>query len=157
MLPLTDPTDIGHARAVIADPGSVGGHLVVARIARGGVEGDYVNADLINDGRVWSWRVVEFLGFADMTIEILDGSPLYVEEHLDWWFENTGGVIGFWSYRAVREIAPDDPAAMPVTGVPGLVSLIGALAFLGALCGRGAWRRPLARSFGGIFRASGLP
>lgn len=113
ILPLSNPSDIAHARALIRDPDNTSGHLVVATIERGGRSGQYVNRDLLNEGREWSWHVSEFQGFADMTIEIYDGTPTLVEEDLDWWFNNTGGVIGFWSYTVTREVS-----RLEATGVP---------------------------------------
>lgn len=115
VLPLTNQTDIDHARAVIADPEGTDNHIVVANIARGGtineyVSGKYANRDLVNDGAIWSWHVQEFLRFADATAEIYDGSPVYVENHLDDWFTNTGGIIGFWGFLVTREVSSDEVA-----------------------------------------------
>ena len=50
-----------------------------------------------------------FQGFADSTIEILDGWPGYVEQDVDSWIANTGGAIGFWTYTVVEEL-PEPPA-----------------------------------------------
>ena len=110
VLPLEDAEDIDHARAVIADPAGSTGHIVVASIARGGRDLPYQNRDLINGGTLWSWRVEEFQGFADATIEILDGWPQYVEDNLDDWMANTGGQIGFWNARVIREVSVEEMA-----------------------------------------------
>ncbi len=105
VLPLTRAEDITMARAIIADPESVTSRIVVARIAKGGGEGRYHNRDILGK-REWSWHVTELVQFADATIELLDGTPTYVEEHLDEWISMTGGVIGFWSYTVTRELDP---------------------------------------------------
>lgn len=105
ILPLSDPADIAHARALIRNPEDSGGRIVLATIEHGGRSGQYVNRDLLNENREWSWHVSEFQGFVDVTIEIYDGSPTLVEEDLHGWFNNTGGVIGFWSYTVTREVS----------------------------------------------------
>jgi hypothetical protein len=106
LLPLADPEDIAHARALIADPRGAGAPIVVARIARGSSDGITDNRDLLRGGQRWSWHVSEFLGFADATIEILDGSPRGVEAHLDEWLLMTNSQIGFWGYTVTRELRP---------------------------------------------------
>jgi len=98
VLPLIEESDIARARAIIEMNGSGCSTIVVARIEEG--HGN-CNRDLIN-GRIWSWHVSEFLGFADMTAEVLDGTPTWVEEDLDYWLSL--GMIGFWSYTASREL-----------------------------------------------------
>lgn len=108
IVPITAATDVARARAIIAAPKAPGPRILVARIARGAYDGGYVNRD-ITGGRAWSWRVTAFEGFADMTAEILDGTPTYVEDHRDEWIAATGARIGFWSYTVVREV---DPAEM---------------------------------------------
>ncbi|MBI2839291.1 MAG: hypothetical protein HYX75_13325 [Acidobacteria bacterium] len=105
VLPLTRAEDITMARAIIEDPESVTSRIVVARIAKGGGEGRYHNRDILGK-REWSWHVTELVQFADATIELLDGTPTYVEEHLDEWISMTGGMIGFWSYTVTRELDP---------------------------------------------------
>lgn len=104
VLPLHRPEDIAHARALIADRETE--PIVLARIARGA--GDPPNQNLAGDGETWSWHVVEFLGFADFTIEIYDGWPGYVEDNLDAWFANTGGIVGFWNYTVTDELAIEE-------------------------------------------------
>jgi hypothetical protein len=108
---LTDPGDIAHARALIRRPDQTESPILVAAIERG--PGDLPNQDYLNGGAPWSWHVSEFQGFADFTIEILDGWPTYVEENLDDWFANTGGHIGFWTYTVVREVSLEDLRPAP--------------------------------------------
>ena len=102
VLPLSDSSDIAHARALIASHGMISGALVVAGIAPGadGINRNYMASNC----PPWSWHVTEFGGFGDYTIEVLDGSPTYVETHLDWWINNTGGAVGFWNYTIVAEL-----------------------------------------------------
>lgn len=102
VLPLSAPTDIAHARALIADPENTDAHIVVARIAAG--PGDPENRNITGDGKAWSWHVTEFVNFTDFTIEIYDGWPTYVEENFDAWMEITGGYIGFWDYTVTEEL-----------------------------------------------------
>lgn len=105
VLPLTSETDIAKALKIIKEPSVASNLIVVAKIQKGGLTGEYANRDLL-DGkkRIWSWRVTEFLGFADMTAEILDGWPGYVENNLDQWMHDTNGKIGFWTYTVLREV-----------------------------------------------------
>ncbi|HRK33728.1 MAG TPA: hypothetical protein PLJ47_03950 [Candidatus Hydrogenedentes bacterium] len=105
ILPITDPDDIAYARAIIADPNQEGPRIVVAQVEKcNACTG--LNRDLLNDGKRWSWCVTEFTGFADITAEIYDGWPTYVEENYDEWYETTQGGIGFWSYTVTRELDP---------------------------------------------------
>ena len=103
ILPLTDPDHIARAEAMLA--GREPSQIVVARIARGSGDGDHLNRNLAAADRApWSWHVAAFVGFADITAEILDGWPGYVEEHLDEWLAATDATIGFWSYRIRRRV-----------------------------------------------------
>ena len=106
VLPLSDLADIAHAEALIDDPESAGEPIVLAKIAEGGSDGAYVNRDLTGSGAAWSWRITEFVGFADFTIEIYDGWPTYVEDNYDDFVSTTDGMVGFWNYTIVREVAP---------------------------------------------------
>jgi hypothetical protein len=107
ILPLTKPADILQARQLIANHES---KIVIAEISKGPAAPYPVNRDLLQP-RTWSWHVTEFIGFADIGAEILDGWPTYVEDHYDEWVATTKGPngkgrIGFWSYTVVREIEP---------------------------------------------------
>ena len=106
MLPLTKPDDIAQARQLIINHES---KIVTAEISTDPADPYPVNMDLTGH-HTWSWHVSKFLGFADMSIEILDGWPSYVEEHYDEWVAvtkgpNGKGRIGFWSYTVVRELS----------------------------------------------------
>jgi hypothetical protein len=102
VLPLTAPEDIAAAERIIS--GTQAPQIVHARITRGSGDGNYLNKDLAGSGRVWSWHVVEFLGFVDVTAEIYDSWPTYVEEHLDEWMQQNNGIIGFWTYTVIRKV-----------------------------------------------------
>jgi hypothetical protein len=96
VLPLEDPSDIAHAKQLIAKGPSVGSPLVVAKIAEGS---DDINRDTLAAGEpFWSWHVSQFEGFADFTIELCDGNPQFVENDVAGWIANTSGQICFWSY-----------------------------------------------------------
>ncbi|MDZ4860000.1 MAG: hypothetical protein SGI88_13560 [Candidatus Hydrogenedentes bacterium] len=103
IVPLTDPDHIAHARALIDNPENAGSPIVVAAIERC-TACDGINRDLLNDGNYWSWCVTAVDGFADVSAEIYDGWPTYVEENLDAWFDTTQGNIAFWSYTVTREL-----------------------------------------------------
>src|SRR5262249_23943219 len=103
VLPLSDPIAIGHARKLIeCGPEEAGQPIVVARIVAGadGINRTYRDPD----APPWSWHVVEFVDFADATIEILAGGPSMVELDVEGWIENTHGLVGFWSYTVVEEL-----------------------------------------------------
>ncbi len=119
VVPITDPEHIAHARAIISDgPDAAGRPLVVAHV-RSGADG--INRDVLNSGEpLWSWHVVEFVDFADITLELYDGSPTLIEGDVDFWMGNTppdegspdeDGTIGFWAYTVVEELPPQSPAA----------------------------------------------
>lgn len=102
VLTLSNDSDIAHARDLINNGSSIGGALIVADIAIGS---DGKNRNYLQPQEpLWSWHITSFSGFADFTAEILDGTPTYVENNLDWWMLNTGGTIGFWNYTIVSEI-----------------------------------------------------
>ena len=104
ILPLNDPAHIAEAEAMLA--GREPSRIIVARIARGSGNGNYRNKNLTGVEKLsWSWHVDSFMGFADVTAEILDGWPEYVENNLEEWLANTNSTIGFWTYRVQRRVA----------------------------------------------------
>lgn len=114
VLPVRRPEHVAHARALIAQgPEAAGRALVVANVRLGA---DGINRDLRAAGQpAWSWHVTDLLGFADCTVEILDGWPGWVEDDPQAWMRNTPpdgpapdseGTIGFWRYTVVEELAP---------------------------------------------------
>ncbi|MEN8154370.1 MAG: hypothetical protein ABFR75_10135 [Acidobacteriota bacterium] len=103
ILPLKDPDDISKADNIIK--GLSRKQIVVAKINQGSGDGVYLNRDLSGPGnRIWSWYVTEFDSFADVTMEILDGNPLIVENNIDDWIRMTDGFIGFWNYTITRRV-----------------------------------------------------
>lgn len=106
ILPLTDPAHIARADEIVA--GTHYSQIVSAYIARGDGDGRYRNKDLQGSGRVWSWHVSQFNGFADVTAEIYDSWPTYVEDNLDFWLNNNQGIIGFWAYTVKRRVDPSE-------------------------------------------------
>lgn len=118
VLPLEDPSDIEHARALIALGPAAGAPIAVAAIEAGA---DGVNRDVRAAGAPpWSWHVTGFDGFTDFTIEILDGWPSFVEQDVDGWIGNTGGFVGFWSYTVVEELPEADATGIALATVAGL-------------------------------------
>jgi len=105
ILPLSNESDILAALEILKQDLSERKRIVVAKIVKGGITGEYANKDLLDENkRIWSWRVSEFVGFADISAELYDGWPTYVESNLDEWIKNTNGKIGFWSYTVLREV-----------------------------------------------------
>ena len=109
ILPLKDAGQIAEARQIIHDGGTP---IIVAEITKNNNDHYSLNKDLKNN-RKWSWHITEFLGFADNTIEILDGWPEYVEDNYSDWVKTTKGPngkgrIGFWTYSLVREVSVDE-------------------------------------------------
>ena len=133
VLPLTEASDIAHARDLVArGPEAAGAPIVFAEVVAGS---DGINRDVLADGEpLWSWHVSAFEGFGDMGIELVDGWPTFVESDVLGWIENTNrddgdpvGHIGFWNYTVVAELdAPPAaiplPAALPAAAL-GLVTL----------------------------------
>ena len=102
ILPLSNIDHIAIADAIIN--GTHNPQIVSARIVRGSGDGNYLNKDLAGSGKAWSWCVNEFFGFVDVTAEIYDSWPTYVEEHLDEWLQQNNGIIGFWTYTVTRRV-----------------------------------------------------
>lgn len=103
ILPLSNPEDIAFADK-IAD-GSERTRIIVGVIQPGSGDGIYLNRDLLDpDKRIWSWSVVKFEKFADVTAELYDGWPGYLEENLSDWMVQKDGSIGFWNYSVKRRV-----------------------------------------------------
>jgi hypothetical protein len=106
ILPLSDPEDIAEARAIIANKEK---RIILAEISNDPNDNYTINKDVLRNKK-WSWHITSFMGFADTSIEILDGWPSYVEEHYEEWVQNTKGdgtkgKIGFWGYTVSREVS----------------------------------------------------
>jgi hypothetical protein len=128
VLPLVDSQQISHARDIIArGPDSAGEPIIFASISAGS---DHLNRNLIVSGQPeWNWHVTSASGFDDVGIELLDGSPTYVSQHLDTWLRETGGHIGFWNYTVSKELAgyPDRVPPIPVPLPPAVPATLIAL------------------------------
>lgn len=112
ILPLEDPDDIAYARGLIQNGPYSAPSIVVASIAAGS---DGINRNVFAIGQpLWSWHVTGFLGFADLTPEIYDGWPGYIESQVQSGELDTG-IIGFWSYTVIAEIVPE-PASLILLG-----------------------------------------
>jgi hypothetical protein len=119
VLPLNRVDHIEHARDLIHyGPEAMGTHIVVASMRAGA---DRINRNLrAKDAPAWSWHVTNMVGFADATMEILDGWPGFVEQDVAGWIENTcfddktgtEGTLGFWGYTVVEELY-DYPMSLP--------------------------------------------
>ncbi len=108
VLPLSRADHIAHARDLIARGPAAGQALVVAYIGRNdsGINRNYQDPRFPQ----WSWEVTNFVGFADVTAEILDGRPSQPPAY----------EIGFWSYTVVRELGPAPLYVSLVPSVQGL-------------------------------------
>ena len=58
-------------------------------------------------GPAFSWHVDQFLGFADLAVEVCDGGPMNVEFDLAYWIETVGQVC-FWTPTVVRELRVEE-------------------------------------------------
>lgn len=132
LLPLSDSDYIAHARALLtAEPGALAS-IAVAYVAAGA---DGHNRDWLAPGRpAWSWHVTGFEGFYDVTAEILDGWPTFVEQDVPGWIANTGGQLGFWDYTVVAALPIPEPQAHAI--------LAGAFVVVAAACRHVQRRRP---------------
>ncbi len=143
VLPLSEPTDIAHARDLIANGPGIGGTIAMVDAVAGG---DGINRNVVASGEpLWSWHVTSFQVFADVAIELCDGTPTFVEANPEAFLANTNGTLCFWGYTVSAEIEggveplPVGGLIAPVIAV--LISFAG-MAYI-------AWRRaslPSARN-----------
>jgi hypothetical protein len=111
VITLSDPSDIAHARDLIARGPAAGEMIVVAPIAPGF---DGINRNYLAPGApAWSWHVVGEASFTDFEIELYDGWPSEVESDVNGWMRNTGGHIAFWNYTIVAELGAIGAVAEP--------------------------------------------
>jgi len=136
VLPLEAAVDIAYARSILSGDPSATARIVVAQIEAGA---DGINRDLLAPGEpAWNWHVASFTTFAEVTIELCDGGPGFVENDVAGWIANTGGQICFWAYTVTGEL----PGIAPLPASRGLGALLGA----GLVLVAGAWA--LARRAG---------
>ena len=133
VLPLSDEAEISHARDLIArGPEAAGGSIAVAKIAAGA---DGINRNVTAPSEpLWGWHVTGFEGFADITAEVLDGWPTFVEQDISGWIANTNGTIGFWTYTVTTELPGPPPVLIPLPA-----PWLGAMAMMLLAAGT-AWR-----------------
>jgi hypothetical protein len=153
VLPLERADDIAHARDLVRfGAEKVGGGLIGADVVAGA---DGINRNILDPAKpAWSWHVSKFDGFGDVSIELVDGWPGFIEQDVHGWLDNTGGGhidldedgipdtghattgrVGFWNYTVVAELTGDptnlrilQPAAVPLpAGVWGAGAVIGAI------------------------------
>lgn len=78
--------------------------LVVARVSKAN---DWINRNYHAPGfPAWSWKVTEFLGFADRTAEEMEGRPSQLEREFAVAEPSVEREIGFWSFTVARELGP---------------------------------------------------
>ena len=113
VLPLSDEADVAHARDLIArGPEAAGEPIVIAKIAAGA---DGINRNVTAPSEpLGSWHVTEFEGFSDITAEVLDGWPTFVEQDVPGWIANTNGAVGFWTYTVTAELPGPPPVLIPL-------------------------------------------
>ena len=100
---LENPEDIRTANDLIN--GRIPPLIIVAEIEEGS---DGVNRNVLDpDAPYYSWHVSRFVSFAGVTVEILDGSPGFVESDVSRWIDNTRGMIGFWAYTITARYSSD--------------------------------------------------
>ena len=163
VLPLEDDQDIAHARDLVARGRAAGRTLVSADIVAGA---DDVNRNILAPGKpAWSWHVSRFDQFADLSIELTDGWPGYIESDVQGWINNTGGgsidedgdgvpdrnatvgAVAFWNYTVTAELTgpPADLNILPRTVIPLPAPLaaggamLAMLAGANVLCSRAKW------------------
>jgi hypothetical protein len=153
VLPLEETDDIAHARELVKRGRSAGRYLISADIVAGA---DNINRNILAEGKpAWSWHVSRFDQFADLSIELTDGWPGYIEQDVQGWINNTGGgtvdedgdgkpdkdatvgAIAFWSYTVSAELTgpPTDLSILPKAVIPlpaGLPAGAALLALAGA-------------------------
>ncbi|MDX1568881.1 MAG: hypothetical protein R3200_00230 [Xanthomonadales bacterium] len=103
LLPLADPEAIEQARVLVDQgPGNGVGSIASVRISAGP---NGFNRDVLAEGSpLWSWHVTEFLGFADLAIELCDGWPGFIEQDVGAFIRNTQGQVCFWGYTVTAEL-----------------------------------------------------
>ncbi len=98
---LKDPEKISEARYLIQNNQTKIVNGVIA-LGWGGFNVDFQSK------RSWSWHFIpETISFADVTIEVCDARPSYVEDQLDQWIHNVGMYCP-WGWTISRELSYQD-------------------------------------------------
>ncbi len=99
LLPLDDPWSIAYARDLIKYGTGPEGTIVIGYVYPWNGEGININRNYLQPGMpAWSWNVL-FGEFAEITIELCDGWPGWVEECPACWNQ-----ICFWDYTVIDEL-----------------------------------------------------
>jgi hypothetical protein len=78
------------------------GRIVYTDVAPGA---DGINRNVLAAGQpLWSWHPIGEVDFVDISAEVYDGWPTFVEEDVAGWMANTGGGVGFWGYTITQEL-----------------------------------------------------
>ena len=101
----SDTSNLRIARALINEFENTTTRIIVGKIKKGKAQCDFLNKDLVG-GKIWSWHVSEFNGFAELSTEVCDAWPTYIENNLDTWISELDGDICFWGYTVTKEIQP---------------------------------------------------
>jgi hypothetical protein len=129
VVPIEEPADIAHARDLVRRGPKAGATQVGADIVAGA---DNINRNILAGGKpAWSWHISKFDGFADISIELTDGWPGYIEQDVAGWIDNTDGTgigvpgngtgrISFWGYTVTAELTgpANDLRPLPATVIP---------------------------------------
>lgn len=111
LLPLSDPAAIAHARCLIANapsypyypPRECAAGTVIIRVVK---TSDWSNRDFYRPGfPAWSWRVVEFKGFADIVEWELFSRPSVIEREFIEAPNEVERTFAFFAF-ALRELGP---------------------------------------------------
>jgi len=123
VLPLSDPADIADARTLISEgPGGSVGSIPVMVLTVGS---DGENRDVLAIGQpLWSWHVTSFSGFAEITIELCDGWPGFIEQNPAAFLANTGGQFCPWAYTVIAELPTPTPTPTPVPALSPIALLL---------------------------------
>ena len=78
----SDTSNLRIARALINEFENTTTRIIVGKIKKGKTPCDFLNKDLVG-GKIWSWHVSEFNGFAELSTEVCDAWPTYIENNLD--------------------------------------------------------------------------
>lgn len=95
----SDPAVLQVADSLLALPAESRNMLVIGPIDRG------------DEGynRPWNWHFkTNQWTFAEAAIELCDGMPSYVHQHLDEWLDTVGSYCP-WSSRLEKELLPGEP------------------------------------------------
>jgi hypothetical protein len=125
----SDAARLEHARALVAWiqsganlDNAPDGRIVFTNLAAGA---DGINRDVLAAGEpAWSWHTTGDVDFVDISAEIYDGWPTFVEQDVQGWIANTNGAVGFWSYTVTQELGVvPEPSALALAGT-GTVLLV---------------------------------